>query len=87
MPTIIKNKDEDPQSKCQHAFPGDTSALERLEGSTATLTHVFVLDDAAEVLRVLHEAGQTGVLVRGRRAGTKVHEAQRHGQVVLLTQN
>lgn len=39
------------------------------------LTHVFVFEDATEVLGVLHKAGHARV-VRGRRAGPKVHETQ-----------
>lgn len=54
------------------------------------LTHVLVFDDAAEVLWVLHKAGQSRVqhaFIRGRRTDSEVHKAERDGQVVFLPQN
>lgn len=52
------------------------SVFKHPKGSAVTLTHVFVFDYAAEVLWILYEARQARVFIGGRRAGTKVHEAQ-----------
>ena len=56
-------------------------------GGSCPLTHVFVLDDATEVLRVFHEAGEARVILGARRVGPEVHEAQGQRQVVLSAQD
>ncbi len=53
-----------------------------------TLTHVFIFDDATEVLRILYKTGQARIqraIVWRQRTCTEVHEAKRYGQIILST--